>query len=135
MCPANWFAKELAAVLSIALVLSLSPFARPALAQTTAAAAAPPAPAAAPPAPAAVHTDTPNTLSVDARLVNLPVVVRDKKGALGQNLTKDDFSLQVDGKPQTIRYFDKDTNLPLTLGLLVDTSQSQRNVLDEERTA
>ncbi|WP_433965779.1 VWA domain-containing protein [Tunturiibacter gelidiferens] len=41
----------------------------------------------------------------------------------------------MDSKPETIRYFDKDTNLPLTLGLLVDTSQSQRNVLDEERTA
>jgi VWFA-related protein len=75
------------------------------------------------------------TIAVDARLVNLPVVVRDKKGALIQNLTKDDFTLQVDGKPQTIRYFDKDTNLPLTLGLMVDTSQSQRSVLDEERTA
>jgi VWFA-related protein len=75
------------------------------------------------------------TIAVEARLVNLPVVVRDKKGALIQNLTKEDFTLQVDGKPQTIRYFDKDTNLPLTLGLLVDISQSQRNVLDEERTA
>jgi len=75
------------------------------------------------------------TIAVDARLVNLPVVVRDKKGALIQNLTKDDFTLQVDGKPQAIRYFDKDTNLPLTLGLMVDTSQSQRSVLDEERTA
>ena len=80
-------------------------------------------------------TTTAPTIAVDARLVNLPVVVRDKKGALIQNLAKDDFTLQVDGKPQTIRYFDKDTNLPLTLGLLVDISQSQRNVLDEERTA
>jgi hypothetical protein len=75
------------------------------------------------------------TIAVDARLVNLPVVVRDKKGALIQNLTKDDFILQVDSKPQTIRYFDKDTNLPLTLGLLVDTSLSQRDVIDEERSA
>src|SRR6202046_4869072 len=75
------------------------------------------------------------TIAVDARLVNLPVVVRDKKGALVQNLTKDDFSLQVDGHPQVIRYFDKDTNLPLTLGLLVDTSASQRNVIDDERAA
>src|ERR1700736_1490489 len=75
------------------------------------------------------------TIAVDARLVNVPVVVRDKKGALIQNLTKDDFVLQVDDKPQTIRYFDKDTNLPLTLGLLVDTSLSQREVIDEERTA
>jgi von Willebrand factor type A domain len=88
-------------------------------------------PATPEPAPAS----TAPTIAVDARLVNLPVVVRDKKGALIQNLTKDDFVLQVDGKPQTVRYFDKDTNLPLTLGLLVDTSLSQRDVIDEERTA
>src|SRR5579871_2448906 len=75
------------------------------------------------------------TIAVDARLVNLPVVVRDKKGALVQNLTKDDFTLQVDGHPQTIRYFDIDKNLPMTLGLLVDTSLSQRDVIDEGRTA
>ncbi len=80
-------------------------------------------------------TDATTTLSVDARLVNLPVVIRDKKGALVQNLTKDDFILQVDSHPQTIRYFDIDKDLPLTLGLLVDTSQSQRNALDQERTA
>ena len=75
------------------------------------------------------------TLTATTRLVNLPVVVRDRKGVLVQALTKDDFSLQVDGKPQPIRYFDKDADLPLILGLLVDTSQSQRGVLDEERLA
>lgn len=75
------------------------------------------------------------TISVDARLVNLPAVVRDKKGALVQNLTKADFTLQVDGHPETIRYFDLDSNLPLTLGLLVDVSASQRKAIDEERTA
>lgn len=75
------------------------------------------------------------TLSVTAKLVNLPVVVRDKKGALVQNLTKADFALSVDGHPATIRYFDKDNNLPLTLGLLVDTSGSVRSALEEERTA
>ena len=74
-------------------------------------------------------------MSVDVKVVTLPVTVRDKKGALVQTLTKDDFSLQVDGHPQVIRYFDKDTNLPLTLGLLVDTSASQRNVIDDERAA
>ncbi len=96
----------------------------PAQQNSTAAATPDPSPAATAP-----------TLSVDARLVNLPVVVRDKKGALIQNLTKDDFVLQVDNHPQTIRYFDKDTNLPLILGLLVDTSLSQRSVIDEERDA
>jgi VWFA-related protein len=88
-----------------------------------------------PATPDQTPTSSAPTIAVDARLVNLPVVVRDKKGALVQNLTKDDFVLQVDGKPQTVRYFDKDTNLPLTLGLLVDTSLSQRDVIDEERTA
>ncbi len=104
-------------------------FAIPLAAQTT------PAATAVPTTPAPKSDSTPATLSVDARLVNLPVVVRDKKGALVQNLTKDDFTLQVDNHPQTIRYFDIDANLPLTLGLLVDTSLSQRNVIDEERTA
>ena len=101
--------------------------------------AAPGAPAAGSPAPGSPASDKKagqtTTLSVEARLVNLPVVVRDKKGALVQNLTKADFSLMVDGKAEAIRYFDRDTDLPLTLGLLVDTSLSQRNVLDEERTA
>ena len=82
-----------------------------------------------------VAGDATTTLSVDARLVNVPVIVRDKKGVIIKNLTKDDFALTVDQKLQTIRYFDLDTNLPLTLGLLVDTSQSQVKVLDEERTA
>ena len=75
------------------------------------------------------------TLSLDARLVNLPVIVRDKKGAIIQNITKDEFTLTVDGHAATIRYFDKDNDLPLTLGLLVDVSGSVRNTLDEERTA
>src|SRR5579862_9001983 len=92
-------------------------------------------PLAAQDTPTAKPASSPATIAVDARLVNLPVVVRDKKGALVQNLTKDDIVLQVDGKSQSIRYFDKDTNLPLTLGLLVDTSMSQRDVIDEERTA
>ncbi len=88
-----------------------------------------------PPKPDTSAEDKTQTLSLAAKLVNLPVVVRDKKGALVPNLTKDDFTLSVDGKPQVIRYFDKDSNLPLTLGLLVDVSQSQRSVLDQERTA
>jgi VWFA-related protein len=75
------------------------------------------------------------TMSVDVKVVTLPVTVRDKKGQIVRNLTKDDFELQEDGRPQVIRYFTQDTNLPLTLGLLVDTSLSQRNVLDQERSA
>jgi VWFA-related protein len=75
------------------------------------------------------------SMSVDVKVVTLPVTVRDKKGQIVRNLTKDDFVLQEDGRPQTIKYFTQDTNLPLTLGLLVDTSLSQRNVLDQERNA
>jgi VWFA-related protein len=75
------------------------------------------------------------TLHVDAKLVNIPVVVHDKHGSLVQDLTKDSFNLWVDNKPATIRYFNQDTNLPLTLGLLVDVSMSQRDALDEERKA
>jgi VWFA-related protein len=92
-------------------------------------------PSAQPPAAASQSDGKTPTLSLTANLVNLPVIVRDKKGALVQNLTKSDFTLSVDGHPQVIRYFDRDQNLPLTLGLLVDTSQSQRSVLDEERDA
>ena len=80
-------------------------------------------------------TDPTTTLTAESRLVNIPVIVRDNKGALIQNLTKTDFSLQVDGKPRVIRYFDLDKDLPLTLGLLVDTSESLRNSLDDERSA
>ena len=75
------------------------------------------------------------TMAVKANLVVLPTVVRDKKGALVNDLKKEDFSLQVDGQPQTIRYFDHDTDVPLTLGLLVDVSMSVRNQLDSERSA
>jgi len=75
------------------------------------------------------------TLSVDVKVVTLPVTVRDKHGQIVRNLTKDDFLLQEDDHPQTIRYFAQEANLPLTLGLLVDTSMSQRNVLDQEKAA
>ena len=75
------------------------------------------------------------TLSVNASLVVVPVTVRDKKDHLIRTLTRDDFTLSVDGKPQAIRYFDREDDLPLTVGLLVDVSGSQRTVLDAERTA
>jgi VWFA-related protein len=75
------------------------------------------------------------TVQVNVKVVTMPVTVRDKHGAIVSNLTMSDFSLSEDGRPQTIKYFNHDTNLPLNLGLLVDTSMSQRNVLDDERTA
>src|SRR5450432_3762539 len=52
--------------------------------------------------------------------VTLPVTVRDKKGALVNDLQKNDLTLSEDGRPQTIKSFSRDTNLPLRVGLLVD---------------
>src|SRR5271156_5668206 len=75
------------------------------------------------------------TISVNVKLVTMFAAVRDKHGALIRNLTKDDFVLQQDGHPQAITYFAPDSDLPLTLGLLVDTSGSQRRLLDQERDA
>ncbi len=75
------------------------------------------------------------TLSVNARLVTLPVVVRDKKDKLVPGLTKDDFTLTEDGRGETIRYFSLDTDLPLTLALAVDTSGSVRDALAAEQSA
>ena len=83
---------------------------------------------------ALVAQDTP-TFSSDVKVVNVLATVRDKHGQIVNNLTKDDFKLQQDGQPQSIRYFTKETDLPLSLGLLVDTSMSQRRVLEQERTA
>ncbi len=79
--------------------------------------------------------DAATTIAVDVKVVTLPVTVRDKHGKIVRDLTKDDFTLQEDGRPQTIKYFSQDANLPLTLGLLVDTSRSQTNVLEAERNA
>ena len=73
--------------------------------------------------------------SSDVRVVNLLAAVRDKKGQIVRDLTKDDFSLLESGRPQTIRYFSRESDLPLTLGLMVDTSMSQQRVLDAERGA
>ncbi len=75
------------------------------------------------------------TLNVTVNLVVVPVTVRDNKDRLIRTLGKDDFTLTVDGKPQPIRYFDREDDVPLTVGLLVDVSGSQRTVLDAERTA
>jgi VWFA-related protein len=75
------------------------------------------------------------TVTVTVKVVNVPATVRDKHGQLVSTLGKDDFLLEEDGRPQAVRYFAHDTDLPLTLGLLVDTSLSQRRVLEEERHA
>jgi len=75
------------------------------------------------------------TLKVQAREVLLPVTVRDKHGALVTGLEKGDFSLTEDGRPQTIKSFSRESNLPFRVGLLVDTSRSVSAALESERAA
>lgn len=83
---------------------------------------------------AAFAQDVP-TFSVNVKVVNVLATVRDKHGNIINTLGKDDFTLQEDGRPQTIRYFTRETDMPLTLGLLVDVSLSQVRAIDEEKTA
>ncbi len=91
-----------------------------------------------PPPPKVVPTQqaqpTPK-ISVEAKLVYLYVNVRDKKGKNVPGLSAQDFKLEEDGRPENITHFMVQSNVPLTLGLLVDTSLSQRDVLDDERDA
>src|SRR5450759_2223523 len=75
------------------------------------------------------------TIKVDVDVVNILTSVRDKRGALIPSLQKEDFTILEDGKAQPIKYFTKETDLPLTIGLLVDVSESQRNLIDIERSA
>jgi len=73
------------------------------------------------------------SLKVNVNVVQLFFNVKDKKGGLIPNLTKDDFQISEDGKPQTIKYFAAESNLPLTLGILIDSSGSQQRVLEMEK--
>jgi len=73
------------------------------------------------------------TLKVNVNVVQLFFNVKDKHGTLIPNLTKDDFTIAEDGKPQTIKYFTAESNLPLTIGMMIDSSGSQRNVIDMEK--
>jgi VWFA-related protein len=73
--------------------------------------------------------------TTDVDVVTLLATVRDKDGRFAKNLTPGDFVLREDGKPQTITYFSSESDLPLRIGLLVDTSRSQTAVLERERTA
>lgn len=75
------------------------------------------------------------TYRTGVKVVNVLATVRNKQGQIVQNLTKDDFTLTEDNRPQTITYFSQESDLPLSVGLLVDTSMSQARVLDDERSA
>jgi Ca-activated chloride channel family protein len=70
---------------------------------------------------------------VATNLVNVAFSVRDSKGALAGNLTKDDFEVQDDSVPQKISFFSRSFDLPLTLGLIVDFSGSQEHFLKKHQ--
>ena len=76
---------------------------------------------------------TMETLKVNVDVVQLFFNVKDKHGALIPSLTKEDFEIAEDGKPQTIKYFKAESDLPLTLGILIDSSGSQQRVLEMEK--
>jgi VWFA-related protein len=73
--------------------------------------------------------------STDVKVVNVFATVRDKQGRIVSDLRQEDFTLSENGANQSIRYFSREVDMPLTIGLLVDTSGSQRGVLAEERSA
>lgn len=75
------------------------------------------------------------TLKLTTRIVGVSAVVLDNRGEPVKGLTKDDFVLKQDGKEEEIRYFSQDSDLPLTLVLMVDTSGSQRMFIQDETDA
>jgi VWFA-related protein len=84
-------------------------------------------------APAGAQDQTP-TFRKNVNLVNLFFTVKDKHGALMPNLAKEQFDVLEDGKPQTIKFFTSENNLPLTLGIMIDSSKSMERMLPEEQT-
>ena len=84
---------------------------------------------------AKIEDDNGDAIKVDVDVVNLYCSVRTKQNALVSTLEKGDFDLAEDGAKQTIKYFTRETDLPLTIGLLVDVSNSQRNLIEIERRA
>jgi len=85
-----------------------------------------------PPAPAE-DDQSAATFKTNVEVVQLFFNVKDKHGALIPSLTKESFDILEDGKPQTIKYFKAETDLPLTLGILIDASGSQKSVLGIEQ--
>jgi hypothetical protein len=75
------------------------------------------------------------SIKVEVNVVNVFFTVRNHQGGLVGNLTKDDFTVFEDGKQQDIRYFTRETDLPFTMGLLIDVSPSQGNLIEIEKEA
>lgn len=75
------------------------------------------------------------TFSTEIKVVNVFATVHDKQGQIIRDLEKNDFEIRENGKPQSIRYFSRESDLPLTVALLVDSSLSQGRVLQDELAA
>lgn len=111
---------------ALSFVLPLILFGLTANAQQPAASTSTPAPTAAP---------APATIAVKVKEVNLLAIVRDKKGQPVNTLDKKDFALEQDGRAQTITQFARESDVPLTFGILADTGPGQRKELADERKA
>ncbi len=74
-------------------------------------------------------------IRVDVNVVNVLCTVSDKRGALVTDLHKEDFEVRENGRKQEIRYFARDTDLPLTIAMLMDVSGSVRTAIEAEREA
>ncbi|HEV2689817.1 MAG TPA: VWA domain-containing protein [Bryobacteraceae bacterium] len=72
-------------------------------------------------------------IKVDVDLVNVLCTVYDNRGALVTDLKQEDFEIREDGKPQQIKYFARETSLPLTMALLLDMSGSVRRFIEAEK--
>ena len=86
-------------------------------------------------APAQAAQEPEPTFKGGVDVVSVFCTVRTKQGGLVGTLTKDDFQVSEDGKPQEVKYFARETELPLTIGLLVDVSRSQERLIEEEKQA
>src|SRR6185295_20298034 len=79
------------------------------------------------------ESQSPPTFSVDVKVVNVFATVRDKRGQIVRDLTANEFILDEDGQTQSIKYFSRQSDLPLLLGLLVDISGRQRRLIESDR--
>src|SRR4051794_35526115 len=82
---------------------------------------------------AAAAQEAPRVFKTDVTVVNVSCIVRGNRGELVTDLDKDDFEIFEDGKKQDIRYFTRQADVPLNLGLLVDVSGSVRDIVERER--
>ena len=117
---------------ALAFMLSIAAFSAAARAQLAPSPDAPPvsnAPDASP------EDQSVATFKIQVNLVDLFFTVKDKNGNLVPHLTQNDCSVAEDKAPQTVKHFVAETNQPLTLGILLDTSGSQQRVLPLEQQA